>query len=317
LLGLLAFGVTGGSAFLFVKLLVGEMTPLQITTGRAVMAAGPLLAMTVLTGSFPAMSARLVKGAALLALLDTIAPYILIAWAQIQINSSTAALMVATMPLFTTVIVAGTRREGGVTSTAISGLGIGFLGMAVLAGPQALSITSAGSVGMFAAMLAAALYAAAAVYSRTLMHLADPLGLSTVKLMIASLLLVPATAAVDGLQSFASLSSQGWLGLVATGFISTGLGRLVYQWVIVTAGSVRASLVAYIVPLVALVLGWAVLGERVSVTTLTGGGLIAAGVAGVLYGRQLKLGWQAVRLRRYPRRPLPLPASVMVRNRER
>jgi drug/metabolite transporter (DMT)-like permease len=66
-----------------------------------------------------------VTSATLLAFLDTIAPYLLIAWAQLQINSSTAALMVATMPLFTTLVVACTGREAA-QQPAIAGLGIGF-----------------------------------------------------------------------------------------------------------------------------------------------------------------------------------------------
>jgi drug/metabolite transporter (DMT)-like permease len=307
MLGLLAFGISGGSAFMFVKLLVGEITPLQLTTGRVVMAAVPILAMTVLAGSFPRMSSKLMTSVTLLAFLDTIAPYLLIAWAQLQINSSTAALMVATMPLFTTLIVACTRREGPVPATALAGLGAGFLGMAVIGGTQALNVTSAGSAGVLAAVLAAALYGAAAVYSRTLMHMADPLGLSAVKLAIASLLLVPITASSDGLQGFASLSSQGWLGLLVAGFVSTGLGRWVYQWVIVTAGSVRASLVAYVVPIVALFLGWAVLDEPIGLSTLAGAFLIVLGVAGVMYGPRLKVPWASRRLALHPSRPVAIP----------
>jgi drug/metabolite transporter (DMT)-like permease len=279
---------------MFIKLLVGELTPLQVTTGRTLMAAVPLLALAAATASVPRMSSGLVLGATVLALLDTVVPYLLISWAQLHINSSTAALTVATMPLFTTLIAAGTRREEGVTGTALGGLIVGFLGMALLAGPQALSFDNGASSGLLAALLGALLYAVAAVYSRTLMHMADPLGLSAVKLVCASILLVPATLALDGVRDFGSLSTQGWIGLVTTGFISTGLGRWVYQWVIVTAGSVRASLVAYIVPLVALVLAWAVLGESIAATTLAGGALILAGVAGVLYGKQLATAWRAL-----------------------
>jgi drug/metabolite transporter (DMT)-like permease len=105
---------------------------------------------------------------------------------------------------------------------------------------------------------------------------------------------LPATAATDGLDGYAALSLNGWAGLTAVGVVSTGLGRCVYQWIIATAGSVRASLVTYIVPVVALFLGWAVLGEPVGLATLTGAALIVAGVAFVMYGAQIGGLWKAI-----------------------
>jgi drug/metabolite transporter (DMT)-like permease len=287
LLGLIAFGVTGGAAFMFVKLLVGELTPLQLTGGRVVTAAVPLLVMSALARSLPRLSSELLRGLTILAVLDTIAPYLLIAWAQLHVNSSTAGLLIGTMPLFTASIVAVTGREEAIAPTALAGLCTGFLGVALLAGPAAFQAGSASSLGVLAAVASAALYASAAVYSRTLMHLADPLGLSSVKLVIASLLLVPLAVAGGGLNAYGALSTHGWLALFMVGFVSTGIGRCVYQWVIVEAGSVRASLVTYIVPLVAILLGWLVLKEAVTAATIAAALLIASGVAGVLYGAQM------------------------------
>jgi drug/metabolite transporter (DMT)-like permease len=286
-LGLLGFGVAGGSAFMFVKLLVGEISPVQLVTGRVAMAALPLLAAMWIAGSTPRLSTAFLTGATTLALIDTIAPYLLIAWAQQHVHSSTAALLVSTMPLFTTLIAMRTSESAAVTPTAAGGLVCGFLGVAVLAGPDAFDFTSSSALGMFAVIAAALCYAAGAVYSRSLMRYADPLGLSAVKLAAAVCLLLPATIATDGIGDFAELSLRGWLGLIAVGFISTGIGRCVYQWVIAEAGSVRASLVTYIVPVVALLLGWAVLGESVGAATLAGATLIVTGVAGVMYGAQI------------------------------
>jgi drug/metabolite transporter (DMT)-like permease len=156
-LGLLGFGLTGGSAFMFVKLLVGEITPLQLVAGRVALAAVPLLVLMALAGSAPRLSARFLMGAAALALIDTIGPYLLVAWAQLHINSSTAALLVSTMPLFTTLIASATPESKGITRTAVTGLAFGFLGVAVLAGPSAYDLTSAR--GVLAVLLAALCYA--------------------------------------------------------------------------------------------------------------------------------------------------------------
>jgi drug/metabolite transporter (DMT)-like permease len=285
-LGLVSFGVVGGSAFMFVKLLVGEITPLQLVAGRVALGAFALSALMLAMGQTPALSGRLLRGAVLLAALDTIGPYLLIAWAQQYVTSSTAALLVSTMPLFTTIIASRTREESPATGS-VGGLAIGFIGVAVLGGPQALDIGRDGALGVVAVIAAAAGYAAGAVYSRSLSGLADPLGLSAVKLALATALLLPITVLTEGAGAYASLSAQGWVGLVAIGAVSTGIGRCIYQWVIVQAGSVRASLVTYIVPAVALLLSWAVLGESIGASTLAGGALVLAGIAAVMYGPQL------------------------------
>jgi drug/metabolite transporter (DMT)-like permease len=120
---------------------------------------------------------------------------------------------------------------------------------------------------MLAATTAALCYAAGAVYSRTLLRGTDAVGLSAIKLALATGLLLPITLAFEGLGDFATLSGRGWLGLLVLGLVSTGLGRCIYQWVIATSGSVRASLVTYIVPVVSLLLGWLVLGETPSLRT--------------------------------------------------
>jgi drug/metabolite transporter (DMT)-like permease len=274
---------------MFVKLLVGEITPVQLVAGRVALGASALLPMMVLTRSTPVLTRPLILGGAALALIDTVVPYLLISWSQRQVASSTAALLVSTMPLFTTIIVARTGEER-VHVSALAGLASGFLGVAVLMGPDALDLRSGSALEVGAVVVAAACYAAGAVYSRTLKDLADPIGLSAVKLALATLALVPVMVAMDGVEAFGSLGWQGWLGLIAVGFVSTGLGRCIYQWVIVTAGSIRASLVTYIVPAVALLLGWAVLDEPLTASTAVGGGLIISGVAGVMYGPRLGVG---------------------------
>jgi drug/metabolite transporter (DMT)-like permease len=287
MLAVVAFGFAVGTNFMFVKLLVGEISPLQLVTGRLALAAAPLLALTMIY-SRPRITVPFVTGAAVLGAIDTVAPYLLIAWGQQSVASSTAALLIATMPFFTTLLAARTSESASVTSTAVRGLLCGLAGIALLAGPSAFDPSSSGTWGMLAVLTAAFCYAAGAIYSRTLSHHADPVALSAVKLALATCFLVPATASIEGFSSFATLSSQGWLGLVLLGFVSTGIGRCIYQWVVVTAGSVRASQATNIGPVVAVFVGWAFLGEPMGISTLTAASLIAAGVITVMYGSSLR-----------------------------
>ena len=284
---LLAFGVTGGSAFMFVKLLVGEISPLQIATGRVALGALPLLALMRFTHSTPDLSPRFILSVSVLAVIDTVVPYLLVGWSQRTIPSSTAALLVSTMPLFTTLLASRSAAERNLSRSPLLGLATGFAGVALLAAPTGTGFTFDSGAGMLAATAAAFCYAAGAVYSRTLLAGADALGLSAVKLTVATCLLLPLTLADGGLSAYATLSEQGWFALATVGLFSTGIGRCVYQWIIAKAGSVRASLVTYIVPVVSLLLGWLVLGESIGPRTAAGGLLIVGGVAAVMFGTQL------------------------------
>jgi len=139
----------------------------------------------------------------------------------------------------------------------------------------------------FALLLAAASYAAATVYARGLLNIATPLALTGAKLTIAAVIVVPLALTIDGPANFVAMSNEGWASLIALGFGSTGLGRAVYVWAIGKAGSVKASLVTYIAPVVAIALGWSLLGETVDLRTLGGAAMIVAGVASAMFGRQL------------------------------
>ncbi len=82
-----------------------------------------------------------------------------------------------------------------------------------------------------------------------------------------------------------SLSTEAWLSLLALGIGGTGAGYIAYLWLINVMGSVRASLVTYIIPIVGLFLGWLVLDESIGLNTVLGSLLIIAGVAVVMGGR--------------------------------
>jgi drug/metabolite transporter (DMT)-like permease len=78
---------------------------------------------------------------------------------------------------------------------------------------------------------------------------------------------------------------EAWLSLLALGVLGTGIAIVVYLWLVDNVGSVRSSLVTYVIPIVGLLLGWAVLDESIGVETILGCALIIAGVAAVLRGQ--------------------------------
>lgn len=219
----------------------------------------------------------------MVAAVNNILPFFLIATGEERIDSGTASVLNSTMPIFTAVLAALFLPGERLTPARFLGLLLGFAGVAALTGRGALHITDADVLSELAVVGAALCYGIGSVYARTLLREQDPLNLSLLQLGLAAAMAVPLALAVDGGPG-RSLSLEAVLSLLALGLGGTGIAYVVYMWLIDTAGSVRASLVTYIVPVTGLLLGWLVLGEHVGLNTVAGFGLIALGVAAVMRG---------------------------------
>ena len=125
-------------------------------------------------------------------------------------------------------------------------------------------------------MLASAAYGVGGVMVRSVLRRWDPVAMSAVQISFLALysgVLLAATGPVE-----LDLSADVWLSLAALGALGTGVAYVAYFTLIREAGAVRASLVAYVIPVVGVILGAAVLDEPVAWNTLAGGLVIIAGV---------------------------------------
>jgi len=284
----LAVGSIFGSSFVVVKVLVGEASPAQVTAWRLLFGGIAVLAVLRARGELRLPRRSLLAKAAVLALLDSVIPNTLLAWAQIRIDSATAALLISTMPMFTVLFAMALPGREQLSASKLYGIAAGLAGVALLVGADAQGAASGAPASHLAVLLAAMSNAAAVVYARALLAREDALELSGIKLASGALLAMPAAVVAGGGDVAPQLGLASWALLVALGVLSNGLGRTMYLSLIATAGSVRASLVAYVVPAVAVLLGWVVLGERIGARGFLGLVLIAFGLALVTHGAQLK-----------------------------
>ncbi len=284
LLALLALGATWGASFLFIKVIVDETSALEVAEGRiflGALAVGVVMAIrrTPLRWQ-PSLWAKV----AVWSLVGIVVPFVLIAWAEEHIASGTAAVLNSSMPLFTALFAAAFLMEEQLTSIRLAGLAIGFVGVIVLTGGDIFDFRDSNALGQLAVVAAAACYGGAAVYARSLLRREDPVALSGGQLFGGAVLLLPVMLGVRGVPDY-SLSVEAWLSLLALGVLGTGIAIIVYLWLVDNVGSVRSSLVTYIIPIVGLFLGWAVLNESVGASTILGSALIIAGVAAVVRGQ--------------------------------
>ncbi len=284
LLALLALGAIWGASFLFIKVIVDETSSLEVAEGRmffGALAVGVVIAMRKMPLRRPP---ALWFKVAVWALVGIVVPFILIAWAEEHIASGTASVLNSSMPLFTMLFAAIFLIEEQLTPARVAGLGIGFVGIIVLAGGDVYDLRDSAVLGQLAVVGAAACYGAGAVYARSLLKEEDPVSLTGGQLMLGTLLVLPLMLIVRGTPDY-SLSVEAWLSLLALGVLGTGIAIIIYMWLVDNVGSVRSSLVTYIIPIVGLFLGWAVLDESIGINTVLGCALIIAGVAAVMRGQ--------------------------------
>jgi drug/metabolite transporter (DMT)-like permease len=292
---LVVLGGLFGSAFLYMKVLVDEIAPIEIVAGRLFLGALVVFVIIAVRGKTLNFDPATIGKISLLALLDSVIPFTLIAWSETKIDSGVASVLVSTMPMLTVVIATIAFPDERLAPVRLLGIPLGFLGVVALTGGDVLDITSENAAGQLAVIAAAGCYGVASVYAKTLLKTQDALSLTGTKLAAGAVMAAVATAITQGAPAYQSLSVEGVLALLALGLLSTALAFILYFWLVRTAGSVCASLVTYIVPVFGLLLGWAVLGEEIGPSTAVGAVLITAGVGAVMYGSAAQ-SWLTQRL---------------------
>jgi drug/metabolite transporter (DMT)-like permease len=306
LAAVICLGVVWGSAFLLIKVLVDELSPTNVVAGRVVLGlAASAVLLAVLRKLRRPTVALLVQGM-VLSVVDQIIPAMLVSWGSTRIASGQASVLMSTMPIFTAIFAVLLAREK-VSPARAFGVALGFIGVFMLTEARLLEPGRGAGLGMMAVLAAAAAHAAGVMYAKRLLQKTDPLTLNFVKLGTGSVLMAPLALAAGGAGGFATLSAGGWAALIVLGVVMTAGTFSVYFWIVQKAGSVRGSVVTYVMPVSALVLGAVVLGESLGPLTIGGGALTVAGVACVMYQPRLSLARQA--LARILRRPVAVPSD--------
>lgn len=281
-------GIIWGIPYFFIRIAVHDVPPLVVAWARITLAALILLPMAWHRGALPAVRAHLGAVGAF-ALVEFVGPFSAICIGERRIGSAVAGILIAGVPLTVTLMSRFFRVHERLGARRLCGLLIGFLGVTALVGFGPAS-GSQGWVGVGCMLLATVGYAAGPlIIQRHLAHLdsigpvAASLGIASVVLLLPALLTWP-----DRLPSAMDLASIAVLGVVCT-----AVAMLLMFSLVAETGAARASVITYINPLVATVLGAWLLHER-----LGAAGFIAFGV--ILLG-----SWLATRRTA----ATPLPAS--------
>jgi drug/metabolite transporter (DMT)-like permease len=268
LLRLGALALLWGSSYLWISLALRSFSPLQVTHGRLLLGAGLLLLLVGARRVRPVLFDRgLWLPLAVAALLATVVPFGLFALAQQSISSGRAGALNATTPLWALAVALLSRHQRGTSVPQVVGLLVGLAGAVLVLAPWQESGGSLG--GSLLALLAAASYGVGYVFvaARLTSRGLPGTALAACQLLAGAVLLLPALPWL--LARPVQPSVEGgvpWLALLALtvlGLGGTGAAYVLLYRIIRDDGPVAAAGVAYLLPVVALLLGALLLDERV------------------------------------------------------
>jgi drug/metabolite transporter (DMT)-like permease len=275
---LLLLGSIWGASYLFIKLGGETVTPVTLVAMRTTIAGlALLLAIVVRRELIPSWRAPFWRWLAVLGILNSVVPYTLITWGEVYISSGLAAIFVGAMPIFTVVFAHWLTHDEKITLPKVLGIAAGFLGVVILFLPDVLQAATANLFGGLAVLGAAASYAFAAIYARRHLKGESHVVVTFGQMVMASLILVPGSLLLE--HPWTLRPTPLSMAAIATLAIAgTAVAYLMYYYLIRHSGATRTSLVTYISPVIAVVLGAVFLGEQLQWTTLLGLVLITAGV---------------------------------------
>jgi drug/metabolite transporter (DMT)-like permease len=271
-----ALGFIWGSSYLFIKLAVDDFGTFTLVALR--LTVGALLIWTVvrLAGQELPRERRIYGHLLVMAIINITIPFLLITWAEQSVESSLAAILTSPVPLIAIVLSAFFLHDEPLRVNGLVGLVVGFVGVVIVTS-RGLTAEGSSLTGEIALLGAALSYACGAVYARRNVRGLAPMIPAAFQVTFAAIITGvcallfehPWTARPDAQAVFSIL----WLGILGSGVAYLFVFRLFANW-----GATRTTLVAYLLPVVGIVLGYLVLAEPIDGRIILGTALVIAGV---------------------------------------
>ncbi len=265
-----------GSTWLAIKVGLGYLPPLTFAGLRFVIASAILLVYSI-TRRLQFPTDRLSwKIMLFLALTQITLPYALVFWGEQYLTAGLTSLLFATLPFFVALYAHFVIPSERITVWKIVGMLVSFLGVAIIFSGE-LVTASYSFLGGVAVIASAASAACANVVGKKYSDVINPTfnvvvqnGIGAIILTIVGITLergFPVTLNMESLFSIFYLAAAG-----------SAFGFVALYWLFTKMEVTKISLFTFITPIVAVLLGWLLLGERVDLTVALGGSLILTGV---------------------------------------
>jgi drug/metabolite transporter (DMT)-like permease len=264
----IALGLLWGMPYLLIRIAVETIDPLVVAGSRTLIGALLLLPVALHRNALAA-AFRNWKWLLAFTLIEISVPWVLLGHAETRLNSSTAGILIAVVPLFAAVIMSRLGHEK-LESRRMFGLGIGFAGVALLVG---LDIHFSDFLAVAATIVVSLCYAIGPIIIDRKLQGVPAIGVITASLILATLIYLP----------FAPfllpevVAAKAVLSIVGLGVLCTAGAFIVFFALIAEVGPARATVITYVNPAVAMLLGAVVLSEPLTLGMAVGFPLVLIG----------------------------------------
>ena len=284
LLGLLS--ILWGGSFFFNGVILKELPPLTVVFLRVAVASLLLLPLLRLYRiRFPRGWSGW-KPFFAIGFLNNVLPFSLIVMGQTYIPSGLASILNATTPLFTVIVMAAAGEEKLVVRRVV-GVVAGLIGVFILHGDGAGFETSQG-IGILLCLAAAFSYGLSALLARRLLSDSPPLGTATFQMLASAAMMTVVAGVIEQPWQLPMPSAATWLAVIGLASLSTALAYIVFFQILRRSGATNVMLVTLLIPVTAILLGYLVLGEQISLREIAGALVIGSALL-LIDGRILNL----------------------------
>ena len=269
-----------GGSFFFIGIAVTELPTFTIVVLRVGLAALALWAVVLASATAMPENLRFWRAIALMAVINSVLPFLLIVWGQSHVPSSLSSIFIATTPLFGVLLAHFMTSDERMTMPRVASVVCGFAGVVVLIGPGLLGDLGTDLLAQLAILGGALCYALSGVYGRRFSRDGvSPLATATGQLTVSTVLLLPLTLFIDQPWTLSMPSLAVSAAVLGVALVSTAFAFLLYFRILATAGANNLMLVNFLVPVSAIMLGVSILNESLKTEHLIGMALIFIGLA--------------------------------------
>lgn len=287
---LFTLGAIWGASYIFIRVAVEPLGPLFLMFVRVALSGLILIAYARLRRQKLNIRSHW-RRFIVLGFLGSALPFTLIAWAELTVTASMAAILMSTTPLFTTFVAAIGLGER-LTVYKLIGAVLGIVGVTFTVGGSEMALSLEGLAATLALLTATLSYSIGGVYAKRYFTGLNNLSMSSGQMIAAAAVLAPVSAV--NLPRHA-LPSEAILATLALVVLCTAVAYQLYYYLIISAGPINALTVTLLVPIFGVIFGALLLDESISPG-------IVAGLVIVLFSVGLVTGIISPR-RRYKANP--------------
>ena len=290
-----AMGAIWGVPYLFIKVAVEHVEPPVVVFGRTIVAVVPLLAIAARAGAIrPAL--RRWRPLLAFATLEMAIPWILLTSAERELPSGLTGLLIACVPIVGAIAAFTLGDRDALRPRRLAGIALGLAGVGLLVAAD-LGGTGTPWVSVVEVLLVCVGYAVAPFIAARRLRDVPDLGVVSLSLAFVAVVYAPIAWFT---RPRSAPPAEVWWAILALGLLCTAVAFVVFFRLIATIGPARSTLITFINPAVAVVVGAVVLDERITLATVGGFALV---IAGCWFATRLALTATGPRARRRARPP--------------